>query len=83
MKEISDVSSKLEEDWKHASSSEKACEFENDQPFIEGRRSPKFSPLRRQVTKVLATKSNFESSYDFNLKTLSRYVLLKIHFSEE
>lgn len=52
MKEISDVSSKLEAEWKHASMSENSStssENENDQPFIEGHRTQKFSPLCRQV----------------------------------
>lgn len=52
MKEISDVSSKLEAEWKETSISENNSpnsEHENDQPFIEGHRTQKFSPLCRQV----------------------------------
>lgn len=52
MKENSDVSSKLEAEWKHANMSENSStssENENDQPFIEGHRTQKFSPLCRQV----------------------------------
>jgi hypothetical protein len=52
MKENSDVSSKFEAEWKEASISENIStnsEHENDQPFIEGHRTQKFSPLCRQV----------------------------------